>query len=274
MAYRKDPGLDFLKEVPSSDLGPLVDILTKTKDGTPRLTEELTTNSRYKEAYPEHQQYWDLVAAEIQCFGANTIATMLRGGKGVPYREVLKDVCDKLKVDYNKASNTEVIELNLLIKVLADSMAEMNEDDLKKVSDELGLDPTEYTAEAVTVALQVAIKMGGFAPYKVALIVANAVAKAMIGRGLSVGANAALTRTMGVFVGPIGWALSAIWLLVDIAAPAYRITVPAVIMVAYLRLEMTKRAKKKAKKKAMKKAMKKAERKIKEAGGTAFPESS
>ena len=41
--------------------------------------------------------------------------------------------------------------------------------------------------------------------------------------------------------GPIGWTLSAAWLLADLAGPAYRITVPAVIMVAYLRAESVKR---------------------------------
>lgn len=257
MAYRNDPDLAFLEQVPSSNLGPLVDILTKDKAGTPRLTEELTMHERYKESSPDHHEYWDLIAGEVQCFGANSFATIARGGKGVLYREVLIDVCDKMKVNYNAASPVDVIEFNLLMKVLEDSMAEMSPEDLKRVCKDLDIRPTSFTAEAITIAIQVMIKTGGFLPYKIALIVANAVVKSLIGRGLSVAANAALTRSMAVFVGPIGWAVSAVWLMVDIAGPAYRVTIPSVILVAYLRLERTREEMKNAKKKA-KKARRKA----------------
>lgn len=84
--------------------------------------------------------------------------------------------------------------------------------------------------------MQGAIKAGGFMSYQIALIVANAVAKAVIGRGLTLAANAGLTRAMSVFAGPIGWAITGLWTAVDLAGPAYRITMPAVIQVAFLRL--------------------------------------
>ena len=264
MAYRKDPDLEFLGNVPSADLDALVRILTEDEDGDERLTEELTTHDRYKESSPDHHAYWDLIAAEVQCFGANTLMTMFRGGEGVLYREVLTDVCDKMKVNYNSGSSVETIELHLLMKVLTDSMKEMSPEELEAVCDDLDLSPMRYTPEAVTIALQMAIRLGGILPYQIALIVANAVARALIGRGLSLAANAALTRLMSAFAGPIGWTLSAAWLLVDIAGPAYRITVPAVIMVAYLRAESMKRAmeekkRRKKEKKRLKKRMKKLE---------------
>ena len=266
MAYRNDPDLEFLGNVPSAELDALVRILTEDEDGDERLTEELTTHDRYKESSPDHHAYWDLVAAEIQCFGANTLATLLRGGEGVLYREVLTDVCDKMKVNYNSGSSIETIELHLLMKVLTDSMKEMSPEELEAVCDDLDLSPMRYTPEAVTIALQTAIRFGGFLPYRIALIVANAVAKALIGRGLSLAANAALTRLMSAFAGPIGWTLSAAWLLADVAGPAYRITVPAVIMVAYLRAESVKREmeekkRRKKEKKRLKKRLKKLEKK-------------
>ena len=235
MAYREDPDLEFLGNVPSADLDALVQILTTDKDGDERLTEELTTNDVYKANYPDHHAYWELIAAEIQCFGANTLATMFRGGKGVLYREVLTDVCDKMKVNYNSGSSIETIEINLLMKVLADSMEQMSPDELKEVCSDLKLSPTRYTSQAVTLALQTAIKLGKFRSYQIAVIVANNVAKAMLGRGLPFVANHMLTRLMGTFAGPIGWIVSAGWTLVDVAGTAYRVTIPAVIMVAYLR---------------------------------------
>ncbi|MFL9996938.1 hypothetical protein PQR34_37965 [Paraburkholderia sediminicola] len=38
---------------------------------------------------------------------------MFRGGKGVTYKEVLCDVCDKLDVNYSKKSSVEMISESL-----------------------------------------------------------------------------------------------------------------------------------------------------------------
>ena len=51
MAYRYDEDLEFLRDVKSSDLNDLVDVLTKDKDGEKRITEYLTTNDLYKQYY-------------------------------------------------------------------------------------------------------------------------------------------------------------------------------------------------------------------------------
>ena len=66
-------------------------------------------------------------------------------------------------------------------------------------------------------------------------MVANALAKFLTGRGLTIVANAALTKWLSVFAGPIGWAVTALWTVIDIAGPAYRVTIPAVIQIAYMR---------------------------------------
>jgi len=49
------------------------------------------------------------------------------------------------------------------------------------------------------------------------------------------GGNVILTRTMAILTGPIGWVITGLWTAVDIAGPAYRVTIPAVIQVAALR---------------------------------------
>ena len=235
MAYRNDPDLEFLGNVSSADLDALVRILTEDKDGSTRMTEMLTVKDVYKANYPDHHAYWQDIAEEIQLFGANTFASWGRGGQGVLYREVLTDVCDKEKVNYNKRSSVSTIEDNLCMKVLTDSMEKMSREELEEFCRELDLKPERYTPEAVTIALQTLIRLGKFRSYQIAVIVANSVAKALIGRGLPFVANHMLTRMMGIFAGPIGLLLSAGWSMVDIASPAYRVTRPAVIMVAGLR---------------------------------------
>jgi uncharacterized protein YaaW (UPF0174 family) len=238
MSYRDDKDLEFLMEVPSSDLNALVEVLTINKDGIEHFTEELTEAEVFQKYHPDHHEYWALIAAEIQCYGGNTFANLLRGGEGVVYNELLRDACDKLKVNYNKDASIEIIEMNLMMKILIDSLEKMSPEELKDIAADLKIKTTNFTAQALTIALQGAIKFGGFLSYQVALIVANAVARAILGHGLRVGTNAALARSIGIFAGPIGWVLTGLWTVVDIAGPAYRITIPAVIQVGFLRAKL------------------------------------
>jgi uncharacterized protein YaaW (UPF0174 family) len=236
MAYRDDNDLVFLRDVKSADLNDLVYCLTHDKDGSSRLTEELTVNDKYKTHNPDHNKYWDLIAAEIQCFGANTFATMFRGGKGVSYKEVLEDVCDKMKVNFNKDSSVETIEKNLLMKILSDALDKMSKEELKELAESLGLKNTSgITSQALTGIFQAIFKAGGFKSYQLTVIIVNAILKALIGRGLTFGGNILLTRTMAILTGPIGWIITGLWTAVDIAGPAYRVTIPAVIQIAVLR---------------------------------------
>jgi len=185
--------------------------------------------------------YWQEIAAELQTYAANTFANIFRGGQGILYRDALINVCKKIKVNFNTNSSVEVIESNLLMKVLTDSFEKMTPDQLKEVAGNLGLKPQKYTPEAIVMALQIAIRMGGFLPYQIAVIVANAVARALIGRGLPILVNAGLGRVIAVFAGPIGWIVTGVWLLFDLAGPAYRVTIPSVIQVAYMRVKLAQK---------------------------------
>ncbi|HHF1625075.1 TPA: DUF3944 domain-containing protein [Haemophilus influenzae] len=236
MAYRYDPDLEFLSKCTDEDLNDLVYCLTHDKDGSKRLTEELTLSDAYKKHYPYHSLYWEEIAAEIQCFGGNTFANMFRGGKGVLYKEVLCDVCDKMKVNYNKNSAVGIIENGLISKVLEDSLEKMSPDEIRRLATELGIKNTQnITKQVLLGSFQTIFRAGGFKSYQLTVIVVNAVLKALIGRGLSFAGNAAATRVFAVLSGPIGWVITGLWTAFDIAGAAYRVTIPAVIQVAALR---------------------------------------
>jgi uncharacterized protein YaaW (UPF0174 family) len=220
--YRSDSDLVFLQSCDNEDLDVLVAYLTTGKDGALRYGEELTQKESYKKNHPNHRAYWQDIAAELQTWGGNTFANLARGDEGPPYKVVLVDVAKKMKVNFNPESPVELIEMNLLMKVLTDSMERMTPEQLKEIVETTGLKTTNFTPQAVVAALQIAIRKAGFwAMNKLALIVANAVAKMVLGRGLMIATNAALTatvaRTCAVFAGPIGWAVTGLWTLVDLA---------------------------------------------------------
>ena len=109
------------------------------------------------------------------------------------------------------------------------------DEELKNMMKELGYPTTNFSRQAAIATLMAAWKSGGFKSYMLLVSVVNAVMKFLIGRGLSFAANATLTRIASIMTGPVGWALTALWTIVDIAGPAYRVTIPAVIQIAYIR---------------------------------------
>lgn len=116
-----------------------------------------------------------------------------------------------------------------------DSINSASDDELKEMMEELSYPTTNFTRQAAIATLMAAWRAGGFQSYILLVSVVNAVMKFLVGRGLSFAANAALTRIASIMMGPIGWVLTALWTLIDIAGPAYRVTVPAVIQIAYIR---------------------------------------
>ena len=227
--YRPDEGLEFLQDIRSEDLGVLVEVLLGASN------QELSETEGYKLHQPDHSKYWREIATEIQTFGGNTISNQYRG-EGTLYREILHDVCDRLEVNYAKGSRIESIEKNLLDKALADIFEELDAEGRASVLEALGKEnATKFDDNAMTLALQMLLRKSGFATYKWAVILVNGLVRQLPGKGLPLVANAALTRGISVAIGPVGLLLTTAWTAYDLAGPAYRVTIPAVLIVAALR---------------------------------------
>ncbi|MBB3303902.1 MULTISPECIES: DUF3944 domain-containing protein [unclassified Enterobacter] len=234
--YRDDPDLQFLSRCENDELDLLVSLITHDpRDGTLRWTENLSGNANYKLYYPAHRNYWREIAAEIQTFGASSIVSVFRGGKGVMYREVLCDVCNHVDVKHQKEDTTEAIELALLMGLLAKSLDGMSQEELQAFADSMGAELTRPTAPLILMAIQTAVKASGFAAYRLSVVMLSTLAKVVLGRSLPMVAYLTLTRSIGILAGPVGWTLSTGWLIAGISGPAWRVTVPACLLIACLR---------------------------------------
>jgi uncharacterized protein YaaW (UPF0174 family) len=222
-----------LRRATNEALDPLVGYITDNGQG--RMASQLDSTTIYVENSPNHSAYADEIAAEIQKFGGNTIANIFRGGKGVLYGEIVRDVARRLKVNFNDSMDVASIEFQILLKVLARAWENMTDDQRREFLTELGIDSSTIPNALPIMAVQTAIRTSGFLAYQIAVIVANAVAKAILGRGLPLVANQALTKMMSILAGPIGWAITILWTIIDLAGPAYRVTIPCVIQVAFIR---------------------------------------
>ena len=97
LEYRKDTDLDFLEFVPGYELADLVKILTTNGANEKYSFQELDKDLRFKSSKDPHS-CWNLIAAELQTFGGDTRANLLRrickNGSGITYAELLDDALE------------------------------------------------------------------------------------------------------------------------------------------------------------------------------------
>ncbi|MCK9619131.1 MAG: DUF3944 domain-containing protein [Methylobacter sp.] len=234
--YREDADLDFLQYCAEDDLQVLARYMTHDKDGGQRTTSELLEDKEFKRYAGKSDQYktfWKLIAGELQHFGGDTLVNLFRG-TGVVYKEILSDVCEKLKVKFEKNDSAYEIENKLLGKVITDSWENMSDEQKKELLKGVGLD-SKLTGSSALLALQTVLKLGGAASYNVSTIVASSIAATFAGRTLAVVAGGGAARSLAILTGPIGIAITTLLTIPAISGAAYRVTIPLVCQIAYMR---------------------------------------
>lgn len=228
--------ISVLERSDNEDLKTLCDIITLGKDGTPRISDSLTKTEAYKRNYPNRMS--SLIPGmvrELGLYGSNSIVNFFKGG-GADYSTILRKVAKRLKVNFRNTQSDEVIEGYMLQKLFDDMSDSLTDEELRTMAREFGIKPLRYSRQAIIAAMQIAIRRGGIYGLTWSMNVANIVARQAIGKGVATFASGTiLTRSLSILTGPIGWALTAAWTAYDIAGPAYRVIVPAVIHIAYLR---------------------------------------
>jgi len=230
--------INILQSAEESDLAILADFITDNNKGRVSLDTVVRGQLDTFKRCETLGKNIDLIAKEIQEFGGNSIANFFRG-KGVSYREALEDVANHMNVEKESADTVESLELKILLQVAIKSMEKMSPEEQSKFTSKISGGRTVNGVGPLAMgSLQGLILAGGFSSYVLATTVAQAVAKQLIGRGLSFTGTQTLMKGISVFAGPIGWAITAIWTAFDLASPAYRVTVPCVVQIAYMRQKL------------------------------------
>ncbi len=97
------------------------------------------------------------------------------------YKEILCDVCDHLKVNYNEKSPTSLIEKNMLSKLLKDSLEKMSGREIKELGHELGMTNIDEVIgenkQVLIASVLTLFKAGGSHSYALAVSVADAMVR-------------------------------------------------------------------------------------------------
>jgi len=197
----------------------------------------------------------DELVKEICLDGANTFMSVIRGWKGVPYQEVVRDVAEKVDATVGEKSSEIKMERAILDRVIAEYFEQHGKDtDFGDVAEIL------KTHGASVDDVRKRVVAGGWTAGTLGLLINSigerAVAKlvqeivlAIIGKQAARAAALQAAR-FASFAIPMLNAVMVGWQIVDIAGPAFRKTVPTVLEVAILRMEHGSTPKKKKKKRA------------------------
>ena len=236
---RTDIDLNFLQYCSNTELKELCDLLTHDENGEIRFSERLTGKDSYIENYPHNcKALWQDIALELQLFGGNTFANLFRHGRGPSYESIVYDVCREMKVEGIGAHDSvEEMERALLDKVTEKMLDELTPEQLKQVMAELNIKKRTYTKQAIMAALLLTRRINMRLYCYVMSYIIRLATNMLIGRGVLMAGVGLLSRGLSVMMGPVGWILLSGWTAWDIAGPAYRVTIPAVLQIAFLRLK-------------------------------------
>ena len=133
--------------------------------------------------------------------------------------------------------------MDSFIKSMDDDIKEEFEKEIAKTMKRKWIAPskaTEVSAALLHGGLTTARAIMGFGFHKMVAIIANRIIKMLVGRGLSLAANAALQRTVGILFGPIGWIITAVLTLSAIPSlinpRGYDKYIPAIFLIGIKRL--------------------------------------
>lgn len=229
------PTTEVFDTAKNEELQPIVEYILKAST-----TERLSSSENYKKNNPNHRKYAKNILSEIRLFGGNTLANLARGSNGPDYIEIVQDVARKFGVKNVDTYSIIKLEEEIISTILRDVLKKSSGQekiDIEKALEEAGLNKKDLSSliSGSSIAALLGARMAGIVTYQISVIVANAIAKQVLGRGLQFATNAAITRSISVLLGPIGWIVTGVWTAIDIAGPAYRVTVPCVLHVAMLR---------------------------------------
>jgi len=187
------------------------------------------------------------LVAEVRLDGANSIASVFRGRRGVDYDVVVRDVARKLKLKTRRKDAETDLEGRVLDAVLeryleraSDAQREIIEEELRAALEAAKRDASELgkiLKKGAWAAGSLGALVNAVGEQAVAAVVKRIVL-ATVGRAAA-GQAARQAALVASYAIPLLNVVMVGWVLSDIAGPAFRKTVPTVVEVALLRMEFS-----------------------------------
>lgn len=225
--------LDLLQRAESADIGALVDFLTDSGNGRLAMASDvlkMLVTAKQKGKYSRDTLL--LLIRELQLFGGNSVANVVRR-TGVPYAEIARDVAKYVGAAVTGKEATEVLELKVVEKLVAklwETMTESERADLaRKVHSDNG------AVDLGLAGVLAVIRSGGIGAAKAGLMGVAGIGRLLAEGAFSAGAAAVSGRVATALLGVVGIAIAGAAGVHLAAKEAYRVTLPCVAQIAYIR---------------------------------------
>ncbi|WP_312655167.1 hypothetical protein [Kluyvera ascorbata] len=162
-----------------------------------------------------------LLVRELQHFGGNTFVNLFRRN-GVSYSEIVDDVASHLKMKVPATASVEEKEALIINCVFTSSWKKMSDDERRQILRGMGI--------SASASLDIPV-------WQKAALVAKGLAQTTAGKVLPLIAGLGIGRVLGVLTGPVGLAITGLYTAYDISNPAFRVTLPCVVQIAWIRLK-------------------------------------
>ncbi len=162
-----------------------------------------------------------LLVRELQHFGGNTFVNLFRRN-GVGYNEIVDDVASHLKIKAPISTTLDEKEALIIDCVFTSSWKKMSDDERCQILRDMDI--------SAAVSLDIPV-------WQKAALVASGLAQTTAGKVLPLIAGLGIGRVLGVLTGPVGLAITGLYTAYDISSPAFRVTLPCVVQIAWIRLK-------------------------------------
>lgn len=232
--FKADPDLQILQFADHHQLAVLARHLTHDEFGKKRFSQSLLTQPQYVAALADLRPVSNLIGAELQHYGGDSIANKFRRS-GVPYKEILLDVCASLwlKIDRKKSAvEVEDVLLDLLQDLLWEAMPHTRKSEFFATLALPNEAPPAFRAHIADLTakdLSLALALGTWLKECTSQLVWNYFLAPLKLGPLPVPLRQAAAQLLAQGTRP--WPLA-------LTGPALTITTPAVFLIAFLRRTM------------------------------------
>lgn len=214
--------LQLLLNADKDDIDLLIDYVTNTgKFGFSMSDSVKAVLQDAKRQEVPDEETLRLLVRELQHFGGNTFVNLFRRN-GVSYSEIVDDVASHLKMEVPAAASVEEKEALIIDCVFTSSWKKMSDDERSQILRDMGINGSASMDIPV---------------WQRAALVANSLAQTTAGKVLPLIAGLGIGRVLGVLTGPVGLAITGLYTAYDISNPAFRVTLPCVVQIAWIRLK-------------------------------------
>jgi uncharacterized protein YaaW (UPF0174 family) len=128
-----------------------------------------------------------------------------------------------------------MMEQRLLTTLCEKTTEQLSDEELRDLADKAGISHKNLNRQQIVFSMMISLRTNRYLFVELMTFIITRIANMIFGRTISMMGMMTFERYVGMLAGPIGWGMLACWTISDIASPAYRVVVPAVIMIASMR---------------------------------------